>query len=50
MVTDWRRKHKSGMTSLQDPGEEETRFYAGEALFQTQIALMTAEENTDYYC
>ena len=29
---------------MQDSGEEETRFYAGEALFQTQIALMTAEE------
>ena len=35
------------MTLLQDSAEEETRFYAGEALFHTQIALMTAEENTD---
>ena len=38
------------MTLLQDQAEEETGFYAGEALFQTQIASMTAEENTEYYC
>lgn len=34
------------MTSLQDQAEGETGFYAGEALFQTQIALMTVEKNT----
>lgn len=38
------------MTSLQDLAEGETRFYGGEALFQTQIALMTAGENTESYC
>ena len=42
----WHRKNKSMMTSLQDQAEGETGFYAGEALFQTQIALMTVEKNT----
>lgn len=46
----WNHKNKIMTTSLQDPAKGETRFYAGEALFQTQIALMTAGENTENYC
>lgn len=46
----WHRKNKIMMTSLQDQTEGETEFYAGEAFFPTQTALMTAGENTENYC
>lgn len=46
----WHRKNKIKTTSLQDQAEGEARFYAGEALFQTQMALMTAGENRENHC
>lgn len=46
----WHHKNKIMMTSLQDQTEGETKFCAGETLFQTQIAFMIAGENIENYC